>query len=200
MTRRSRVAARDHRERGVGDGAGFTGGAPQFHAGTVGGGTNAALTAERGRRRPWRRFSGTSGLLTARLSKRSRAARSPRAPGHADRAERDGAEANEREPQANQRERARRPAARHQAQATAVVWRRLRWARQPVGRSNGPGLTRRAPTWRRATQVKRRNDGDGGLDARLLSRGPLHRAGRRPARTHFTGPQRLRSEGRKQGE
>lgn len=30
---------------------------------------------------------------------------------------------------------------RHQAKATAVVWRRLRRARHPAGRSGGPGLT-----------------------------------------------------------
>jgi len=45
-------------------------------AGTVGDGMSAAFTAERRRRRPCRRSSGTRGLLTARLSKRSRAARS----------------------------------------------------------------------------------------------------------------------------
>jgi hypothetical protein len=92
--------------------------------------------------------------------------RAPRAPGHADRAERDVAEAKEREPQADRaagvvawkivagsaRERARRPAARPERQRLASLTRRLRRARQPAGRSNGPGLNRRAPTWRRATK------------------------------------------------
>lgn len=44
------------------------------------------------------------------------------------------------EPQGDQRERDRRPAATAPSAATAVVWRRLRRARHPAGRSGGPGL------------------------------------------------------------
>jgi len=103
----------------------------------------------------------------------------PRAPGLTDPAERDGVETKEREPPADQRERARRPAARPKASATVAARRRLRRARQPAGRSGGPGHSTAGATTRANSERGRRR----GSYRSAASRGPLHRAGRPPGPT-----------------
>jgi hypothetical protein len=135
--------------------------------------------------------------VTARLSKRSRAARSPRAPGLADRAA--GSEATEAAgrptgagladpPRGTKRSDCRGLAAVEASPAACRAQRRA------GAKSAGADVTER-------NEVQRRNDGDGAdFSGAPLPAGLLHRPGRRPARPHFTGPQRLRSEGRKQGE
>jgi hypothetical protein len=94
------------------------------------------------------------------------------------------------EPQGDQRERDRRPAARHQALATAAFVRRLRRARHPAGRSGGPGLI---PAGADVNAVQRErnavNDGDGGLDARRVPRSIFAAHAVRPARPLPTGPE-----------
>ena len=170
-------------------------------AGTVGDGSSAAATAERCRRRPGRlarrslgeggrpkrsqatmeraqRLAGLRGpRYVLRPDASGRVARFPRAPGQADPAE----GAQRPEPQGDQRERVRRPAARPKAQRRPQVRRRLRRARLPCRAQRRAGALHGGR--HDVTLPQRRNAGDGGLDARRLPRGPLHRAGRPPGPT-----------------
>ena len=98
------------------------------------------------------------------------------------------------EPQGDQRERDRRPAATAPSAATAVVWRRLRRARHPAGRSGGPGHTSAVADVTERSAAECRNDGDGAGWRSAVSCGPLHRTHRRPARPHTYRTQRFAAD------
>jgi hypothetical protein len=173
--RRARaVAATSNARRSDRKGAEFQARGQERRAGTVGDGVSAAFKAERCRRRPCRRFSGTCWSVTARLSKRSRAARSlasarPCGPGRRER--------SDRSRRATNGSGIADPPPRHQAQ------------RRAGADSAGADVTERSA-------AKWRNDGDGAGWRSAVSCGPLHRTHRRPARPLPTGPER--SGGRKQ--